>query len=268
MSPRSLAVVVTLLALVGGVGGPARAAEPDAPPLEVDVDYQLSGGYAVPEGTGIVVRDRLDDPAGVYDICYVNGFQTQPGELRWWKRHHPGLLLRRDGRLVRDPGWRDEVLLDTRTRDRRQRLTRVVGRWFERCADDGFDAVEPDNLDSFTRSRGLLSRESNLRLVASYVDRAHAAGLAIAQKNLAGLSGKRAKRIGFDFAVAEDCQVWSECARYRKAYGRHVLEIEYSDEGKETFRTACRRRGDLWAIVYRDRDLRRPSQKGYRHDAC
>ena len=30
-------------------------------------------------------RDRSDDPAeGLYSICYVNGFQTQPGELDTW----------------------------------------------------------------------------------------------------------------------------------------------------------------------------------------
>jgi len=48
-------------------------------PTGTDVDYQL-GGAAEPEpNVGIVVRDRTDPPAaGRFNVCYVNGFQTQP----------------------------------------------------------------------------------------------------------------------------------------------------------------------------------------------
>lgn len=50
----------------------------------------------------IIARDRTARPvAGRYNICYVNGFQTQPDQLRFW-RHHRGLLLERRGRLVVD----------------------------------------------------------------------------------------------------------------------------------------------------------------------
>ena len=39
-----------------------------------------------------------------------------------------------------------------------KKLAGIVGRWIAGCADDGFDAVELDNLDSFTRSRQLIER--------------------------------------------------------------------------------------------------------------
>ena len=53
---------------------------------------------------------------------------------------------------------------------------------------------------------------------------AHRAGLSVGQKNLAGLDGTR---IGFDFAVAEECGRYRECRRYLAAYGDQVLAIEY-----------------------------------------
>ena len=72
----------------------------------------------------------------------------------------------------------------------------------------------------------------------------------------------------FDFAVAEDCQVYSECGAYRRLYGGHVIEIEYSDEGRANFDSACDARGHVWSIVYRDRDLLTPGQHGYAHATC
>jgi len=206
---------------------------------------------------------------GRYNICYVNAFQTQPGSLPWWRAHHARLLLRdRHGDLVRDPGWRREVLLDTSTPAKRRGIARVVARWISGCADDGFDAVEPDNLDSFTRSRHLLDRADNLALARRLATGAHRADLVIAQKNLAGLNQIERRRIGFDFAVAEECAVYRECGSYTSVYGRHVLEIEYTDNGRRAYRRACRTHGDELSIVLRDRNLRSRSEPGYMYRAC
>lgn len=49
----------------------------------------------------------------------------------------------------------------------------------EDCAAHGFDAVEIDNLDSYTRSAGLLTADDNVALAAQLVRSAHAVGLAI-----------------------------------------------------------------------------------------
>lgn len=264
---------VIVLAVVLAFGLALSVVPADAavrrPPVNGTADYQLGGAYRPGAGVDVVVRDRTESPAaGRYNICYVNAFQTQPGTLQWWRKNHPGLLLRKEGELVHDPGWPGEVLLDTSRAGKRRELASVLGRWVERCARDGFDAVEPDNLDSFTRSRGKLRRSDNLRLAGALARRAHAAGLAIAQKNTAGLSPERVRDVQFDFAVAEDCQVYSECGRYRGLYGRHVIEVEYADEGRANFRRACRARGDRWAVVYRDRDLRRRGEDGFVRAFC
>jgi hypothetical protein len=223
-------------------------------PTGTDVDYQLGGARGVPDHVGIVARDRDARPlAGKYNICYVNGFQAQPNERRFWRRHWR-LVLKEGGRPVTDEAW-GEWLLDVRTPAKRRALARIVGRWTQGCADDGFDAVEFDNLDSFTRSRHLLARRQAIAYAALLVDRAHDAGLAVGQKNLAGFDGTR---IGYDFAVAEECGRYHECDAYTKVYGDRVLVIEYR---RRDFRWTCRHVGDDLAVVLRDVAL---SRKGIR----
>jgi hypothetical protein len=106
----------------------SASADVTPPPANGPFDYQLGGAYPPPAGTRIVTRDRTDSPQpGVYSICYVNAFQTQPGELRWWRARHRSLLLRRHGREVHDPGWPGEVLLDTSTARNRAGLASSGG---------------------------------------------------------------------------------------------------------------------------------------------
>lgn len=218
-------------------------------PTGTDVDYQLGGAAPAPDHVGIVVRDREEQPqSGRYNVCYVNGFQTQPHEKAFWRKR-PALLLRdRGGEPVEDEAW-GEWLLDLRTADKRRRIARIVTRWTAGCADDGFDAVEFDNLDSFTRSHHLLTRRQAVAYAALLVDRAHAAGLEAGQKNLAGFDGTT---IGYDFAVAEECGRYRECDAYTKVYGDQVLAIEYR---RTYFRWTCRHVGDELPVVLRDRDL-------------
>jgi hypothetical protein len=226
---------------------PARAAV--APlPVGTDVDYQLGGARPVPAHVGIVVRDRRAAPvAGKYNVCYVNAFQTQPDERRFWRAHW-WLVLKRDGRPLVDQAW-GEWLLDTRTPAKRARLAVIVGRWIDGCAGSGFAAVELDNLDSWSRSHGEIRRRHNKALARLLVARAHRAGLAVAQKNWAEWDGRVA---GFDFAVAEECGRWHECGEYVAHYGRKVLVVEYR---RVDFERTCARWGDQLAIVLRDRDL-------------
>jgi hypothetical protein len=124
-----------------------------------------------------------------------------------------------------------------------------MGRWTAGCAADGFDAVEYDNLDSFSRSHGVLTRRQAKTYAALLVERAHGHGLAVAQKNWAEWDGTA---VGFDFAVAEQCAQYRECGSYVASYGRHVLDVEY---GGKAFRRACRRWSSRIAVVRRDVDL-------------
>lgn len=245
---RRLPYAVLAALLLGLVAGPSVAATVTLPPVGTDWDYQLGGARPVPAQVGIVERDRRAKPVpGAYNICYVNGFQTQSNEKRFWHRHW-SLVLKRDGKPVVDSGW-GEWLLDIRTTATRSALARIMGRWTAGCAADGFDAVEYDNLDSFSRSHGLVTRADAKAFAALLVKKAHAHHLAVAQKNWAEWDGTS---VGFDFAVAEQCAQYRECGSYVASYGRHVLAVEYGDRA---FHRACRNWADRISVVRRDVDL-------------
>ena len=257
----------------------AAASDVSRPPPDRQFDYQLGGAYTPAGSVGIVVRDRLAPPAaGKYNICYVNAFQTQPPDADWWKKNHPDLLVRKNGAYLADPDWPDEYLLDTSTPRKRDALLSIVGSWIDKCARDGFKAIEADNLDSWTRSQSVLTKEGNIAFATRLAERAHARGLAIAQKNASELAPIGRSRIGFDFAIAEGCQIWSECDDYMAAYGTRVYEIEYADSREDAngnavnpidvYRSACAARGGRISIIYRDRAIRPPGSPGYEYKAC
>lgn len=234
------------------------------PPVNEPVDYQLGGAYPPPAGVRIVSRDRNAAPAaGRYNICYVNGFQIQPDEETFWLGQHPDLILRDGaGQPVIDPDW-NEMLLDVGTPAKRTAIAAIVGGWIDGCKQAGFDAIEIDNLDSFTRSGGRLREDDAVAAMRLFADAAHGLGLPAAQKNAAELVGRRAE-LGTDFVVAEECDRFAECATYTAAYGAHVIVIEYR---RQDFDAGCAAFPGL-SIVLRDRNLVAPGQPGYVFDGC
>ncbi|MGW0969196.1 endo alpha-1,4 polygalactosaminidase [Streptomyces sp. NPDC002516] len=238
--------------------GPHRTATAvELPPLHAGFDYQIGGAYTPAADVRIVSRDRSSTPArGLYNICYVNAFQAQPEERAQWPAD---LLLRdADGRAVVDKDW-NEALLDIRTPDKRRRVAARVNRWIDECADKGFDAVEPDNYDSYTRSRNLLTADDATAFITLLSRHAHARHLAIAQKNTAELAGLRS-RTGLDFAVAEECGEYDECGTYAKAFHDRVVVVEYTDSGLRKARAAY---GDRLSIVRRDVMVSTPGSADY-----
>lgn len=257
---RILAAVagVALIASLSTCARPATAETVAPPPVNAPFDYQLGGPYDPRPEVEVVSRDRTAEPApGLYSICYVNAFQTQPdeAEIAGWRQR--GLLLTRaDGSEVEDGDW-DEFLLDIRTEDKRAAIAETVNGWIDGCADAGFRAVEPDNLDSYLRSDGLISVEQTLAFLRLLIGHAHERGLAIAQKNAIGSEedggiGSAGRDAGLDFAVAEECGAWDECGDYTDLYDDHVIVIEYTDDG---FRAACDSVGDRVSVVLRDLDV-------------
>ena len=93
------------------------------------------------------------------------------------------------------------------------------------------------------------------------VDRAHTAGLAVAQKNGAELLDRD---LGFDLAVTEDCAVYDECADYAAAY-EVVLDVEYTAAG---FARACAAAPAGVSVVRRDLAVSLPGTPGYVAEWC
>ncbi|MGN6127894.1 MAG: endo alpha-1,4 polygalactosaminidase, partial [Humibacter sp.] len=261
--PTRLAGVVVAVALGAGLVACAGETPPPIalPPAGAAPDYQLGAAYDPPAGVGLVVRDRAATPApDAYSVCYVNGFQTQPGELETWPKQT--LLRDAQGEPVFDPDWPDEALLDTSSAAKRDLIARIVAEWIRGCVASGFDAVEFDNLDTYERSDGALTLDDNLALAALLVDTAHGVGLAAGQKNAAEDARMLKKSAGFDFAVAEECAVYDECGLYADVYGDHVIGVEYSDTDVD-FAAACADPSAPASLVLRDRDLVGPEDDAY-----
>lgn len=268
--PTALAALALLLSSCSGNADPDPApdsapapAEVTLPPVGEGFDYQLGGAYTPPPGTSVVARDHTASPApGMYNICYVNAFQAQPDAEGEWD---DDLLLRdADGEVVIDRDW-DEALLDIGTAAKRTRVARKVNAWIDSCAAKGFDAVEPDNYDTYTRAPdGLLTADDAKAFLALLADHAHAEGLAVAQKNTAELAADRAE-VGVDFAVVEECGTYDECGDYTEAFGRHVVDVEYDERGMTK---ACAGWGDEISVVRRDRDVLPEGEPGHVRRTC
>lgn len=258
------AATSALLALAGCAAQPARWKTPPAGGLP---DYQLGGAYDPDSRVAIVARDRTAQPAaGAYSICYINGFQTQPGELDAWPDE--ALLRAPSGEVHFDPDWPDEALLDTSSADSRSIIAETVAGWIRGCARAGFDAVEFDNLDSYSRSDGTLSFADNLALATELVAAAHREGLAAGQKNAPDHAAELRERAGFDFAVTEECNVFTECAAYTSVYGEHVIDIEYTAALPRPFAEMCADEAAPRSMVLRDRPLSSPGDPGYAFELC
>ncbi len=275
------AVALSLLGCLGGGGASeptyASAGAFAPPPVNAGFDYQIGGDYPLPEGVSIVSRDWFIGRAAeqpVYSICYVNAFQTQadergvdrPDELSNWPRK---LVL---SELGDDPNWGGEYLVDVSTANKRRQAARWVGQMIDGCADKGYEAVELDNLDSWTRFDGTplarevpFSKPDSLAFARLLAKRAHARDLAVAQKNTVDVGRRQARRVGFDFAIAEQCARYDECNAYRRVHGNNVIAIEY---GRRSFREACRRVGDEISVVLRDVLVTKPGSPSYVYDAC
>jgi len=259
------AVVLILVAACGNTSDPPfEPGEVTLPPLDGGLDYQLGGAYRPPPGVTVVSRDRnAPIAAGLYNLCYVNGFQIQPDEEAFWMTDHPDLILHgADGEPVIDVEW-DEILIDISTPAKRTAVATIVDDWIAGCASAGYAAIEIDNLDSFSRSTGLLAEDDAVATMALFAASAQQHALAIAQKNSAELVPRRTELLT-DFVVAEECNRFDECEVYLDAYGDHVLMVEYRpadfDTGCAAYPTS--------SIVLRDLDLSTSDAAGYVFDGC
>ncbi|MFE3030674.1 endo alpha-1,4 polygalactosaminidase [Streptomyces canus] len=245
--------------------GPTSSASPVSvtlPPRHVPWDYQIGGAYPPAAGVRVVSRSYDDAPAaGLYNICNINAFQVESDEERDWDAD---LLLRGgDGKKVRDTDW-DETVLDIRTAAKRERIAARLDTWIDTCAAKGYQAVEPDNYDSFTRFPSYLEAAQAEALMKRLVAHAHAKGLAVAQKNTAELVSDRAS-LGLDFAIVEECAEYDECGTFADAFDGHVLVVEYTKKG---LARACATWSSTLGVVRRDADVVPEGADGFLRETC
>ncbi|KAJ6464541.1 glycoside hydrolase family 114 protein, partial [Mycena sanguinolenta] len=235
---------------------------------------QIGGAYTPAADVAVVSRDNSAYPvAGKYNICCVNTFQTQPEAASFWQcifcqRSFAAAQIRRVLKFE-DSDWPGKYFLDTRTDANRQALATIINGWIDTCHSKGFNAIEPDNLDTFSCSNKLLTADNNLALAKLFTYHAHSLDLAVAQKNTGGELGAKGKsNAGFDFAVAEECQAYGEFDSYTAVYGNNVLEIEYTDNGISAFQDACKARASAISVIYRDCNVAPSGSKAYHYQEC
>ena len=122
-------------------------------------------------------------------------------------------------------GWPGEKYLDIRALST---LEPIMTKRFEMCRSKGFDAVEPDNMDTFEASTGFpLTGAQQITYDTWVAEEVHSLGMAVLQKN----DGEQTSSLKahFDGALTEECNVYSECSNFTPylAEGKPVLNAEY-----------------------------------------
>lgn len=124
-------------------------------------------------------------------------------------------------------GWEGEKWLDIRRIDL---LAPLMLARLDLCRAKGFDAIEPDNMETYTNDTGFpLTFDDQLKYALWLADEAHLRGLAIGQKNASDQVSRLVDV--YDFAITEDYFYYRDAGTmlpYVKAE-KPVFAAEYTD---------------------------------------
>jgi hypothetical protein len=187
---------------------PITTAEIALPVAAFDVD-----GFDTPASTVAAIHAR-----GARAICYID-----VGTAENWRSDYakfPASVMGADN------GWPGEKWLDVR---QLSVLEPIMEARFAMCKAKGFDAVEPDNVDSYENDPGFPTTAKDQLTFNIWVAKAvHALGMSVAQKNDDDQAAQLVSY--FDFVVVEQCAQYSECDSFEPYTAAHkaVLDVEYS----------------------------------------
>jgi len=166
---------------------------------------------------------------GVKVVCYMDAGTYEPG--RPDSSTFPTSLK---GKAVQ--GWPGEFWVDVRAAGpNHAALQAIMAARFEVCHDKGFDAVEPDNLDSYENDPGFDTTAADQLAYNEWIaTTVHGLGLAVFQKN--DLDQVVALQPSFDGILDEECNEYSECSSLAPytAAGKPVWDAEYKEDGEST----------------------------------
>ena len=166
---------------------------------------------------------------GIKVVCYMDAGTYEPG--RPDDADFPASLKGADVQ-----GWPGELWLDVRpSGPNYAKLQQIMQARFTQCQMKGFDAVEPDNIDSYQNSPGFSTTAADQLAYNEWLaTTAHGLGLAIFQKN--DLDQVKQLESYFDGILDEECNKYSECdtlAPYTSA-GKPAWDAEYTEDGEST----------------------------------
>ena len=256
MLARWTGILATLSAVFLWLGtGNAHAAAWWTPPQQLTWYWQLTG-TAPSEPVDAVDLDGFDTSAatvaalharGQRAICYID-----VGTAENWRPDYGEFPASVKGSAV--DGWAGENWLDI---SQLPVLEPIMTARFQMCAQKGFDAVEPDNMDGYGNDTGFdLTAAQQLTYDEWVAQEVHALGMAVLQKN----DPDQASQLepSFDGALDEECNVYAECGAFTSylAAGKPVLDAEYTQDGETTakFCAADDSRGIMGALYSVDLD--------------
>jgi Glycoside-hydrolase family GH114 len=166
---------------------------------------------------------------GIKVVCYMDAGTYEPD--RPDSADFPASL---EGTAVQ--GWPGELWLDVRpSGPNYAKLQSIMLARFEVCQQKGFDAVEPDNLDSYENSPGFTTTAADQLAYNEWLaTTVHGLGMAIFQKN--DVDQVQVLEPYFDGILDEECNEYSECdtlAPYTAA-GKPAWDAEYTEDGETT----------------------------------
>ena len=214
-----------------------------SPPFDLNVDVQVIDLDPDPVDADQIAALKA---RGVFTICYVS-----VGTFEDWRDDvaaFPASVVGRDY-----PEWEGEFFLDIR--DTGILLPLMQAR-FKACADKGFDAVEPDNMDVYINDSGFdISAADTIRYVTALSDMAHALDLQIGQKNVPELTDQLEPLL--DFVITEGCFADDWCdqvGRYAEN-GKPIFAAEYetADADRPALCLSARQSG--MSLIFKSYDL-------------
>lgn len=207
-------------------------------PWDWQIGASSDNAITVPSGVKLLDLDGFNTSAakvaqlkaaGIYTVCYINVGSYEP--YRPDSAQYPEYL-----KIQRDADWPDEAFLDINDVWKPDSiLAGILKNRFQMCKDKGFDALEPDNLQNDENvTGGLITTQQQINFNGWVADAAHAAGLAVFQKNgpdkilLRDARGRMMVEV-FDGILNEECQQYSECAPLAEYVqrGKLALNVEY-----------------------------------------
>ncbi len=222
------------------------------PPQRLTWYWQLQGSVKV-EPVTATDMDGFDNSAatvarfhalGQRVICYIDVGTAE--DFRSDNASFPASVLGQTN------GWPGEKWLDVR---RLSVLEPIMTARFRMCAQKGFDAVEPDNIDGYANGTGFpITAAQQLTYDEWIANEVHALGMTVFQKNDPDQSTQLQRY--FDGALDEQCNQYAECSSFQPylSAGKPVLNAEYQSSTYPGFCGADNKLGIMGALYNLDLD--------------
>ncbi|HXB14871.1 MAG TPA: endo alpha-1,4 polygalactosaminidase [Solirubrobacteraceae bacterium] len=231
--PRNRTVLLFTAALGAlALALPAAAAAWWQPPARPTFYWQLQGKLKTTVPAEVFDVDGFETSAaqvaalhaaGKHVVCYIDVGTAE--NFRPDYSEFPASVLGKSN------GWPGERWLDIR---QTEVIEPIMAARFQMCAEKGFDAVEPDNIEAFSNESGFpITASEQLAYNLWVAETVHGLGMAVLQKNDAEQALEM--QPSFDGVLTEQCNQYHECgdfAPYLQA-GKPVINAEYKLKTKK-----------------------------------